>query len=360
MSTTMTAIAQEVGVSVAVVSRLLRDDPTLRISDNRRRQILETTERLGGVKVRRPARRRTPRKPRTRTILIPTNRVFTPQWILSNLANNPLFKALEAALGRERFHLHHGFFGEGEEAQYLRSVIQRGAYCDGLYIPTGILNAELAQLLRESRFPHVTNDHCAERLSVNTVRPHFSEGIRQAVEHLQSLGHRHIGMFGGENSYRFPMVAAALASQGIAYNLDRHRVRMDNLMPGEDFEQLRVIAARDFGRWLSETPQTDLTAIVCDNDLIVMGAMDAMRAHGLVPGRDLSLVGVDNLEQRNGNPVSEPVITTIDNPKDIVGRRMGELLLNQIMHGQNQIVHERIPAPLIVRQTTGPAPARKG
>ncbi len=360
MSTTMTAIAQEVGVSVAVVSRLLRDDPTLRVSDDRRRQILEATERMGGVKIRQRGRKRTPRGIRTRIILTPTNRLFTPQWIESNFANTPLVKSFEHALSQQRFHMHHGFFDSGGEVEYVRSVIQGGGYCDGLYLATGILDEPLAQLLRATRFPHITNDHMAERLTVNTVRPHFSEGMRQAIEHLRELGHERIGIFGQAKSYRFPLVGAALALQGISYNAERDWVRMADLPTGDDFTQLRTIAARDFGQWLSQKPDADITAFVCQSDLIVMGAMDAMRERNLVPGRDISLVGVDNLEQRSATPAPEPIITTVDNPMELVGRRMGELLLNQILYGQNQIVHERIPAPLIVRQTSGPAPQRKG
>jgi LacI family transcriptional regulator len=238
--------------------------------------------------------------------------------------------------------------------------VQSGAYCDGLYLSTGILDEPLARMLRETRFPHITNDHSAERLTVNTVRPHFSEGIRQAIEHLVSLGHERIGIFGMADSYRFPLIGAALALQGIVYNPDRDWVRMSNLPLGSDFQQLRTIAARDFGAWLSQKNREPFTAFICHNDLIVMGVIDAMRERGLAPGRDISIVGVDNLEQRVAEPIDNPIITTVDNPMELVGRRMGELLLNQILHGQNQIVHERIPAPLIVRQTTGPAPQKKG
>ena len=74
---------------------------------------------------------------------------------------------------------------------------------------------------------------------------------------------------------------------------------------------------------------------------------------GMTPGRDLSIVGYDNIEQREYGK-NHGQLTTIDNPKDQMGRRIGEMLLNQLLRGQQDIVTELVPTTLIVRNTTGP------
>ena len=82
--------------------------------------------------------------------------------------------------------------------------------------------------------------------------------------------------------------------------------------------------------------------------------VDAMLRAGLTPGRELSLVGYDNTEEQFPIPGHRPILTTINNPFERVGRRMAELLMNQVLHGQTAIIHERVPVSLVVRQTTGP------
>ena len=65
----MTQIAKQAGVSVAVVSRLLRDDPTLRISPERRRQIMDIIEQQGEM-----PEPQSPSRKRLRPVAYPVNR----------------------------------------------------------------------------------------------------------------------------------------------------------------------------------------------------------------------------------------------------------------------------------------------
>jgi DNA-binding LacI/PurR family transcriptional regulator len=75
----------------------------------------------------------------------------------------------------------------------------------------------------------------------------------------------------------------------------------------------------------------------------------------MVAGRELSVVGYDDIEGQGLLASERPILTTINNPFERIGRRMAELLLNQILHGQRQIIHERMPVSLVVRETAGPA-----
>lgn len=356
MTATMTTIAREVGVSVAVVSRLLREDATLRISEQRRREILETIERMGGVKKQRRARAHNVRRRRlTHTILLPCNRVFEPVWLQSNLIQTQFYRHFEDTLARAGFHLYLTFFDPGQEFDAIRTLIESRDRCDGLLITSGLINQELADLLHEHRMPHVSNDFHAERFGVNTVRANSGDGMRQVVEHFKALGHTRIGCLGQRDGYRYPLLVAAMVAAGMEID-ERDCCWAQKLSLGDDLGRHRENAREAFAAYLHRRRKA--TALFCQNDLFALGALDAMAQYGLKPGRDFSLVGHDNYEVRGLHPVANPIITTVDSPYDLIGQRAAQLLINQIVHSQRQIVHERIPAPLIVRQTTGLAPAQ--
>lgn len=352
MQITMTEIAKQAGVSTAVVSRLIRGDSTLRISPQRRRRVEAVIRRHGRNNVRQRVRGRR----RTRTILWPSNALFSAVWRFANTRTTQLYRSLEDALREREYRLQFTSFEPDQAQQHFEMLVRQPGHCDGLFIGSGVINQELADLLRQTKFPHVCHDHEAERFTVNTVRPHFSEGLRSAVEHLRNLGHERIANISPIQAYRRPLVLAALASCGLTHEPE-HDCVVPQLPIGDPNARWRDLAAAAAERWLRQ--RRPITALIGMNDLFVQGFMDAMAQAGLAVVRDLSLVGVDNLEQRGSPPVANPIITTVDNPLDLIGRRMAELLINQIELKQTQIVHERIPAPLIVRQTTGRRPSPK-
>lgn len=346
MSATMTSIAQQTGVSVAVVSRLLRGDPTLRISEQRRKQILQISTELGGVRSR-------PRKRKlTQVVVVPVNRIFSPAIVKSILVDTEQFQNFEKMMRTHNFRLHFSFFEPGDEMAMFESMMRAPRSCDGTLILSGVITEPLSQLLQKHRFPHISFDYDAEHFQVNTVRAHAADGLRRAVEHLRQLGHTRIGFVGPRDSYRYPLAVAALAGQSLPLDAELNCWTPNAAEPTR--ENLRKVTVDPFRQWLQRGPTA--TAVIASNDSVASGVLDAMRELGIQPGRDLSVVGMDNLEVRKPLGMETPVLTTIDNPTDIIGRRAAELLLNQILHGQTQIVHERIPAELIVRSSTGPCP----
>jgi DNA-binding LacI/PurR family transcriptional regulator len=352
MATTMTSIAKEAGVSVALVSRLLRNDPTLRITDTRRRQILDIHERVGTVKTR-PRRRRL-----SHTIVVPINRNFSSQYVQASILELEPYRSFALELKKNGFQLYFDFVPHEQMAHTVRLLVQSPASCDGVLILSGICSQEMADDLRASDFPHVSHDHHAERFQINTVHAHVTEGTARTVEYLHSQGHRRIGYLGMHDGYRYSLTVAALATMRLPLDDSLH-CWIESPPPVFSPPQLRDFARAPLGRWLDRGRLKDAdapTALVCTNDYAALGAADALRERGLTPGKDLSLAGYDNIEVRGPAPSEHPILTTVDNPMDQIGQRMAELLLNQILHGQTQIVHERLPAPLIVRESTGPCP----
>jgi DNA-binding LacI/PurR family transcriptional regulator len=89
------------------------------------------------------------------------------------------------------------------------------------------------------------------------------------------------------------------------------------------------------------------TAIVGLSDVQALGAMEAMKVRGLIPGRDLTVAGFDDI------PAAEQAgLTTIRQPIKDKGRAVGRMLLDPTAT-ERQIL---MPTQLVVRASSGPAP----
>jgi LacI family transcriptional regulator len=95
-------------------------------------------------------------------------------------------------------------------------------------------------------------------------------------------------------------------------------------------------------------------ALLCANDLIALGALDALRARGLAVPGDVAVVGMDDTDLA---AVSWPPLTSVSLGSAERGRRAARLLLDRLDGGADAAdarvitVHPR----LIVRASTGGA-----
>ena len=346
MPATVREVARKAGVSAALVSRLLRNDPHLRVSDKTRKKVLSVHDRLGGI---RPNRRRLDL---TYNIAMPISSEALPA-ATKGKTGSPLVRAFEQAVRSKGFRFSMLLCEPGQADKSIGESFHAPRCFDGVLLLAGITDAAVAKLLLSERIPHVSMDRRVEVLGLNTVFAHALGGLRAAIAHLRELGHTQIGYL-GPSIARYPAFAAAMIEAGLA---EDGRTRCEFPWPPREAFPTREssiwveTAQEAFGPWLDRGPGA--TAMVCHNDMTALGAIEAMKQRGLRPGQDISLIGYDNIEQRGPEPADAPILTTIDNPLDLVGTRCAELLLHQILDDQHQVVHEQIPTKLIVRETTG-------
>ena len=86
------------------------------------------------------------------------------------------------------------------------------------------------------------------------------------------------------------------------------------------------------------------------SDEMAFGAMRSLRSHGLQPGRDISIAGID------GHDMSELLdLTTVAQPVQELGGIAAEALMRQIRSDDGQVpTHVQVPTQLIVRGSTAP------
>ncbi len=169
--------------------------------------------------------------------------------------------------------------------------------------------------------------------------------------HLARLGHRDIVVL-VDNTEAAGTQPVELTLDEVGYTDCELRIRgLQKEMPdarirlvsgGHNAFSSGVIAAE----WVLDS-QDRPTAIVGLSDVLALGAMEAMKTRGLVPGRDVSVAGFDDI------PAAETAgLTTIRQPIKDKGRAVGRVLLDPAATDR-QIM---LPTELIVRASSGPAP----
>ncbi len=103
--------------------------------------------------------------------------------------------------------------------------------------------------------------------------------------------------------------------------------------------------------------QREVSAIFVANDQMALGVLRALReARRHVPG-DVSVVGFDDIPEA---AYFTPPLTTVRQDFAQIGRRSVRLLLDQIESGARDLPRVTVPAELVVRESTGAAPAEQG
>ena len=178
---------------------------------------------------------------------------------------------------------------------------------------------------------------------VSVTASHFS-GARAVTRHLVELGHRRVGVITGPAHWlaRDDRVAGhltALSEAGVLGNPDLMR-------HGEPKAETGVIAAHELLA-LPERP----TAIVCFNDKVAVGALEAAAARGLRVPEDLSVTGFDDIDIAQA---ASPMLTTVRQPLAEMGRMAVSLLIRLIDRQPVEALHVELATELVVRASTGP------
>jgi LacI family transcriptional regulator len=169
-------------------------------------------------------------------------------------------------------------------------------------------------------------------------------GARRLVEHLISLGHRRIGFITESDDVstardRRQAYEAALAAAGLLY--DPSLIVRSTVDPPGGFEGMGRLLELD------EPP----TAVFTVNNLVALGAIEAVRAHELEVPDDIALVCFDDIEYASR---LYPFLTVMAQPAETLGTFGTQLLLERIegrAPEQPRVVV--LPAQFVVRRSCG-------
>ncbi|MDA3847324.1 MAG: LacI family DNA-binding transcriptional regulator [Vallitaleaceae bacterium] len=156
---------------------------------------------------------------------------------------------------------------------------------------------------------------------ISTINSNDYEGIKDAVRHLYSKGHRSIGFIKGRELSRSGHIRyEAYLSAMSELDLD---VNADHIIEGE-FDI--GIAYANTQKMLKDC-EIKPTAIISANDFMALAAIDAIHEANLdVPG-DISIIGFDNTLH---GQISDPKLTTIGPDFKIMAQKAIDILDKQI------------------------------
>jgi len=136
-----------------------------------------------------------------------------------------------------------------------------------------------------------------------------ADGVRLALAHLHALGHRRIAhVAGAANTLAGAERIHAFRRETAALGLERSEelLRQGDFSSASGYRETCALLA------LAERP----TAIVAASDLMALAALQAIRDAGLQPGRDVAVVGFDDLEAA---ALAHPPLTTIRQDRQELG-----------------------------------------
>lgn len=157
----------------------------------------------------------------------------------------------------------------------------------------------------------------------NTVLINNHSAVYQAVKYLKSNGHVGIGYLKSNTPIynfekRFNGYQEALQMMGLDYE-EKFTIELEPTLSG---------AQRDMEIRFKQLQKLELpTAFLADNDIIAVGAMNAMKMNGIKIPEDVSIIGIDDMPFCQ---VVDPKLTTIKIYKREMGREAVLLLLSAI------------------------------
>lgn len=322
-------VAKRAKVSTATVSRVLNGSPNVREKTSAR--VRNVIAKLNYV-------------PNTHARSLRVGRARMFGLIVSDI-NNPFFPELidafqtsAAEQGIDVIFMHTNYDPKRLES-CIRRMVERSV--DGIAVMTSEVDQAALQIAHE-RVPLVLMNQPAFAGEHRNVPVEYSTGFREALEHLCVLGHTDIGFISGPADFS----SAKRRYQDWATAMRRLKllVRKDWVVTGN----MRVDGGEYAMRELLSR-ETCPTAVLSTNDLMALGALQAVSHAGLRVPQDISIIGFDDL------PIASmvvPQLTTIELPRREIAARAFSSLVQATRDGivtGCDVVRTR----LVVRGSTG-------
>jgi LacI family transcriptional regulator len=224
---------------------------------------------------------------------------------------------------------------------YYASLLSNGL-ADGVVLVVPYNYDVLIEAFKEHDMPYVIIDHHGTTENEPAVTATNRKGVLEAMRHLLALGHRRIGFITGRMTLdcsvdRLQGYRDGLAEVGLSYDAE--------LVREGDFEQPTGFRRAVELLSLADRP----TAIIASNDEMAFGVMDAIKDAGLRVGRDISVIGFDDIPMASN---VHPALTTVRQPMAAMGATALELIVT-LLEGRTPITLQReLATELVIRETT--------
>lgn len=333
-------VAESANVSTATVSRILNNDPSLSVSGETRRRVLEVVNELNY----KPGRRK-------KTKAFQEQGSFSIGLVLTNdEAIDPYFMSIRQGVESlcdqysvkiaTVFHIGKSQFSSGSMNEL-----------DGLIVLGDVNSEELKGVY--SHNPNIVFvDFVPEEVNVDVVISDFETATLKILDHLFSNGHSRIAYIGGKGLIRSIHNEREIEKEDVRLSTFERRMKekglfeADNVLVGE----FGPLSGYMLMKQLIGKPSFP-SAVVVASDPMAIGAMKALHEAGLkVPG-DISIFSFDDIE---ASAFLNPTLSTVKVHTEEMGRTAVKLLVDRMKNGRELPLKVILPTELVVRESSGP------
>lgn len=331
---TLKHIAKAVGVNVSTVSRALDPAAPHAVSPELAARIRETSRRLGY-------------KPNAAAYTLKTNRTRTVGVVVPDISDPifpPIIRGIEDGLALHDYVsiVANTDNDERREERVLDTLNARGV--DAFILATTKRRDALVQRLTEGR-PVITIIRKVDDARFSSVVHDEDEGIRRLLTHLVSLGHRAIAHIAGPQD---------VSTGFMRYSaFERYRKLLGLARADCPAVFARTFSGEEGERCAEELMAAGrrITAVICANDQLAIGAIAAFRRRGLQCPADISVTGFNDMPLVGR---LQPPLTTVRVQQHKLGFEAAQLAVEALKtpEQERKANHMVLPIELIVREST--------
>lgn len=173
-----------------------------------------------------------------------------------------------------------------------------------------------------------------------TILPDNKKGTHLATSHILAQGITEIAFVGGND-----------AISDYHERLDGFKSALTQFSLSKDKPVISAFPNRQggreaFNRLYAQSPS--IKAVICFNDVIAYGVIEAIRVHGLTPGKDIKVVGFDDLEDSR---LMSPSLSSVSINADEIGKRTCQAL-SELLAQSTPAVRTLVDVTLNIRDSS--------
>jgi len=319
-------------VSIATVSRVINNDP--KVSKETVLKVQASIKALD-YKPNRVAQRLRSSNSKTKLLGLIIPDIQNPFFV-------DVVRGVEDYAYRNNFAVMIGNFGQDEKKEKLYLDIFQSENIDGLIVAPIHGKDKGIENLVKNGIPVVCIDRGLTDIEVDIVKVDNELGAFNAVDHLLSIGHRRIAFISG--NFKIPTYTGrlegykkALRKYGIPF--DEKLVFAKNADYKSGFDLANLILE------LEDRP----TAVFSGNNLLTLGALEAIHGKNIKIPEEISIIGFDDM------PWSislNPPLTAVRQPGFDMGRKAAEMLYERIANPSKKNESVILDTELMIRKST--------
>ena len=224
-----------------------------------------------------------------------------------------------------------------EEIDAVKTMVSKRV--DGVIFMGSGQETEAVETICKNKIPAVFLDRIDDKRFSSVVINNYA-GMFKMMEYLYSTNHRNFIYLGGPEHVK--------SSQ------ERKRAVLNFANDHSDIA-IKCYTGEYSYKWAMENilpilgKEKTPDAVVCGNDLIAFGVIDALKKKGIKIPEDVSVTGFDDIFYAAHY---NPPLTTVHQPNYELGREGARLLLGHIEYGSEKLVSKILPVSLVVRNST--------